>query len=323
MDFKDYYAALGVPKTATDADIKRAYRKLARKYHPDFNPGDKAAEAKFKEINEANEVLGDPEKRRKYDELGANWQQYEQAQRQGAGQPAGDWSAHFGGGPGGATYRTMTPEEMREMFGEGDPFSDFFHTFFGGAAPGTRASGGRARSHRGQDFESPVSLTLEEAYAGTTRRLVTSRDGKERTVDVRIPAGVKDGARVRAVGEGAAGHGGGPAGDLYLIVRLLPHPQFERRDQDLYVNVTVPITTAVLGGEATVPTLAGSTLRLKVPELTRSGRVFRLRGHGMPAVGKPDEKGDLYATVDVQIPAKLTPEARKHYEALRALDDSQ
>ena len=323
MDFKDYYASLGVTKTATEAEIKRAYRKLARKYHPDFNPGDKTAEAKFKEINEANEVLGDPEKRRKYDELGANWQQYEQAERQGGGPAPGGWSAHFGGGPGGATYRTMTPEEMREMFGEGDPFSDFFHTFFGGAPTGGRTSGGRTRSQRGQDFESPLSLTLEEAYTGAPRRLVTTRDGKDRTVDVRIPAGVKDGARVRAAGEGAAGHGGGAAGDLYLIVHVLPHSKFERRGQDLYVKVPVPMTTAVLGGEAPVPTLSGSTLRLKVPELTPAGRVFRLRGHGMPTVGKPDEKGDLYATVEVQIPAKLTPEARKHYEALRELDDTQ
>ena len=322
MDFKDYYATLGVTKTASEADIKRAYRKLARKYHPDFNPGDKAAEAKFKEINEANEVLGDPEKRRKYDELGANWQQYEQAQRPDAGGAPGGW-AHFGGGPGGATYRTMTPEEMQAMFGDGDPFSDFFHTFFGGAPGGGRTTGRHVRSQRGQDFESPVELTLEEAYAGAARRLVTTRDGKERTVDVRIPAGVRDGARVRATGEGEPGRGGGQAGDLYLIVRVRPHPAFERRGQDLYVKVTVPLTTAVLGGEATVPTLSGSTLRLKIPELTRAGRVFRLRGHGMPTVGKPDEKGDLYATAEVQIPERLTPEARSHYEALKKLEETQ
>ena len=323
MDFKDYYASLGVAKTATDAEIKRAYRKLARKYHPDLNPGDKTAEAKFKEINEANEVLSDPEKRRKYDELGANWRMYEQAQRDGGGQPgAPGWSAHFGGGQGGATYRTMTPEEMQELFGTDDPFSDFFHTFFGGSTFGGAAPGqaGRARPprpHRGHDLESTVDLTLEEASTGTTRRLVMERDGKERTVDVRIPAGVKDGARVRVAGEGAPGGAGGGAGDLYLTVRLRPHPKFERRGQDLYTRVPVPVTTAVLGGEVSVPTLIGSTLRLKVPELTANGRVFRLRGHGMPTVGRPDERGDLYATIDVQLPSSLSPEERKHYEALK------
>jgi len=322
MEFKDYYAALGVTKQATDADIKRAYRKLARKYHPDLNPGDKAAEAKFKEINEANEVLGDPATRKKYDELGANWRQYEQAQRDGgAGAAPGGWSAHFGGGPGG-TYRTMTPEEMQELFGEGDPFSDFFHTFFGGAE-GARAGTGRTtRSQRGHDLEHPVDLTLEEAFAGTMRRLVTTRDGRERSVDVRIPPGVKDGARVRAAGEGGVGRSGGKAGDLYLTVHVVPHSQFERRGQDLYVKVTVPVTVAVLGGEASVPTLSGSTLRLKVPELTGAGRVFRLRGHGMPAVGKPDDRGDLYATVEIQVPSTLTAEQRQHYEALRKLEET-
>jgi DnaJ-class molecular chaperone len=323
MDFKDYYASLGVPKTATDAEIKRAYRKLARKYHPDLNPGDKSAEAKFKEINEANEVLGDPEKRRKYDELGANWRMYEQAQRDGGAQPGGPgWSTHFGGQPGGATYRTMTPEEMQELFGTDDPFSDFFHTFFGGSAFGGAGGGGTGRARqtrprRGHDLESAVDLSLEDVFTGTTRRLVMERDGKERSVDVRIPAGVKDGARVRVAGEGAPGGAGGAAGDLYLTVRLRPHAKFERRGQDLHTRVPVPVTTAVLGGEVSVPTLTGSTLRLKVPELTANGRVFRLRGHGMPTVGKPDERGDLYATIDVQLPSSLSPEERKHYEALK------
>jgi DnaJ-class molecular chaperone len=324
MEFKDYYATLGVDKTTPDAEIKRAFRKLARKYHPDLNPGDKAAEARFKEINEANEVLSDPEKRRKYDELGSNWRVYEQAQRDGTppGGPGG-WSVNFGGGPGGgASYRTMTPEEMQELFGTDDPFSDFFHTFFGGGSFGGagQAAGGRARAsrpRRGHDLESAIDLSLEEAFSGTTRRLVMARDGKERTVDVRIPAGIKDGARVRAAGEGAPGTSGGSSGDLFLTVRLRPHPRFERRGQDLHSRVPVPVTTAVLGGEVPVPTLAGSTLRLKIPELTANGRVFRLKGHGMPAVGKPGERGDLYATVDVQLPSSLSEEERRHYEALR------
>jgi curved DNA-binding protein len=324
MEFKDYYATLGVPKTATDAEIKRAFRKLARQHHPDLNPGDKAAEARFKEINEANEVLSDPEKRKKYDELGSNWRMYEQAQRDG-GQPGGpDWSAHFGGPQGGASYRTMTPEEMQELFGTDDPFSDFFHTFFGGAGFGGAAAGagpgtrGRAqRTRRGHDLESTIDLTLEEAFSGTTRRLVMTRDGKERSVEVRIPAGIKDGARVRVAGEGAPGTAGGAPGDLFLTVRIRPHARFERRGQDLHTRVAVPVTTAVLGGEMSVPTPTGASLRLKVPELTANGRVFRLRGHGMPTVGKPDERGDLYATVDVQLPSSLSEKERKHYEALK------
>jgi DnaJ-class molecular chaperone len=327
MEFKDYYATLGLTKSATDVEIKRAYRKLARQHHPDLNPGDKAAETRFKEINEANEVLGDPEKRRKYDELGANWRAYEQA-------PAGAGAASQYGPfqqAGGTRYRTMTPEEMEDLFGGQDPFSDFFHTFFGGAGPGSasgraggaRRGGGRTatRSRRGQDLEQAVDLTLEEVNGGTSRRLRIQQDGRDRTVEVRIPAGVKDGARVRAAGEGGPAAEGGQAGDLYLTVRVLPHSQFERRGQDLYRRVEMPLLTAILGGEITVPTLGGSPVRLRVPELTGQGRVFRLRGHGLPAVGKPDERGDLYVTADLRIPAKLTDEERTHYEALKAIQD--
>ena len=320
MEFKDYYGVLGVAKTATDDEIKRAYRKLARQFHPDLNPGDKAAEAKFKELNEANEVLGDPDKRKKYDELGANWRAYENQPPRG---PSGPWA-----GGGNTTYRTMTPEEMQELFGGaggGDPFSDFFHTFFGGAgqagAGQTSGRRTRSRSRRGSDVEAQADLTLEEAFRGTTRRAVVLRDGKERTVDVRIPAGVKDGARVRASGEGAEAPPGGTAGDLYLSVRVLPHSRFERRGSDLYTRVIVPVTTAVLGGEVEVSTLAGTTLRVKIPELTAAGRVFRLRGHGMPTVGA-DERGDLYATTEIQIPLSISPEERKHYETLRDLADA-
>ena len=331
MEFQDYYATLGVPKTASETDIKRAYRKLARKYHPDLNPGDKSAEARFKQINEAHEVLGDPDKRRKYDELGANWRQYEQAPGADPGgwAPGGGRSWSAGGGPGGASYRTMTPEEVQAMFGDADPFSDFFHTFFGGAGPtaGAGGSGGRTRStsprpRRGRDVEGSVDLTLEEAFAGTTRRLALNENGTTRMVEVRIPAGVKDGARVRAAGEGERAPEGGTAGDLFLGVRVLPHQRFERRGQDLETHVQVPVTTAVLGGEVPVPTLSGTTLRLKVPELTRSGRVFRLRGHGMPHVGKPDTRGDLFAVVDIAMPAELTPELRAHYETIRKLEST-
>jgi|RhiMethySRZTD1v2_1073278.scaffolds.fasta_scaffold53702_4 curved DNA-binding protein len=327
MEFKDYYQTLGVSKTASDKEIKQAYRKLARKHHPDVNPGDKTAEARFKEINEAYEVLGDPDKRKKYDELGANWRLYEQAQQHGAGFGGGGnpfaggaWNINMGG-PGG--YRTMTEEEMHELFGNEDPFSDFFRTFFGGGGPregAGRARQGRApRTQKGRDIEHEVELTLEEAYHGATRRISIKQGGHARSVDVRIPVGVKDGSRVRAAGEGESGSNGGASGDLYLRVRIRPHPVFERKGIDLHTTVAVPVTTAVLGGEAQVPTITG-TVRLKIPETTQSGQVFRLKGHGMPAVGKPDERGDLYATVDVQLPRALTKDQRQHYEALAKLE---
>ena len=324
MEFKDYYQTLGVSKTASEKEIKQAYRKLARKHHPDVNPGDKTAEARFKEINEAYEVLGDPDKRKKYDELGANWRMYEQAQQHGAGGAnpftGGAWNINMGG-PGG--YRTMTEEEMHELFGNEDPFSDFFRTFFGGGGPregAGRARQGRApRTQKGRDIEHEVELTLEEAYHGATRRISIKQGGHARSVDVRIPVGVKDGSRVRAAGEGESGSNGGASGDLYLRVRIRPHPVFERKGTDLHTTVAVPVTIAVLGGEAQVPTITGS-VRLKIPETTQSGQVFRLKGHGMPAVGRPDERGDLYATVDVQLPRSLTKDQRQHYEALAKLE---
>jgi len=321
MEFKDYYATLGVAKAASDKEIKQAYRKLARKHHPDVNPGDKAAEARFKELNEAYEVLGDPEKRRKYDELGANWRMYEHAQPAGAGgAPFGQWTVNTGGGPGG--YRTMSEEEMRDLFGDADPFSDFFKTFFGGAEPGgaRRTSRARSQPRAGRDLEHELELSLEEAFTGATRRLSFAQDGHKRSVDVRIPAGVRDGSRVRIAGEGEHGQAGAASGDLYLRVRLRPHPVFERKGSDLHVRIQVPLTTAVLGGEASVPTPAGAQLRLKIPPTTQNGQVFRLRGHGMPSAARAQERGDLYAVVDVQLPRALTPEQRTHFEALASID---
>jgi curved DNA-binding protein len=342
MDFKDYYSTLGVAKTATEKEVKQAFRKLARKHHPDVNPGDKSAESKFKEINEAYEVLGDPDKRKKYDELGANWRMYEQAGGPGgsagyagSGGPGASpfgagagWNVNVGGSPGG--FRTMTEDEMREMFGDASPFSDFFQTFFGGSGggamdpddPGAGRRGARPRSRvrSGRDIEQEIELGLEDAFNGTMRRFATSMGGQERTVDVRIPAGVGDGSRVRVAGEGEPGVGGGKAGDLYLRVRLAPHPKFERKGRDLYTRAQVPLTAAVLGGEAEVPTLSGKPLRLKIPATTQNGQVFRLKGHGMPSAGKTDETGDLYATVDVQLPKSLTSEQRQHFEALQKLE---
>jgi DnaJ-class molecular chaperone len=326
MEFKDYYATLGVSKSASEKEIKQAFRKMARKYHPDVNPGDKSAEARFKEINEAYEVIGDPEKRRKYDELGSNWKMYEQAQRAGGagGFDPGQWNTHFGGGGGQGTYRTMTAEEMRDLFGNEDPFSDFFHAFFSGSGePEMRGRGGRAgtraRARQGRDVEHPIELSLEDAYHGTTRRLTLKHDGHSRTVDVRIPPGVGEGSRVRVSGEGEQGSGGASSGDLYLRVHVIPDSRFERKGQDLHVKVRVPVTTAVLGGEAEVPNLGGKPLRLKIPAGTQNGQVFRLKGHGMPLVGKPGEHGDLYATVEAELPRQLTPEERAHYEALARL----
>ena len=333
MDFKDYYSTLGVAKTATEKELKQAYRKLARKHHPDVNPTDKSAEGRFKEVNEAYEVLGDPAKRRKYDELGANWRAYEQAGQQPGGAPqGGGWRAPFGGAPGGAGVHTMTEEEMRQMFGDSNPFSDFFKTFFSGAEadPGSfgaeggarRARPGRTRAARqGRDFEQEIELGLEDAFRGTTKRLSIKHDGQARTVDVRIPAGVSDGSRVRVAGEGEHGSGGAQSGDLYLRIRLAPHPKFERKGKDLYTHVAVPLTTVVLGGEAEVATLGGASLRLKIPPTTQNAQVLRLKGHGMPTVGKPGQAGDLYATVDVQLPRELTPDQRVHFEGLQKLEN--
>ncbi len=317
MDFKDYYTTLGIAKTASEKEIKQAFRKLARKYHPDVNPGDKGAEAKFKEVNEANEVLSDPAKRKKYDELGANWRAYENAPPPGAGSP-------FGRGAGAGGFHTMSQEEMSDMFGGDSPFSDFFTTFFGGMGGqepqgGPRGSRGRPRNRKGQDVEHPFELDLEHALRGSVQRLQLRHDGHARSVEVRIPPGVTDGSRVRVAGEGGHGTGSGPSGDLYLRIQLKPHPVFEVKARDVYTKTRVPVTTAVLGGEVDVVTPEAKTLRLKVPAGTQSGQRFRLRGHGLPAVGKPDDRGDLYANVEVEVPKALSDEERTLYESLRAL----
>jgi curved DNA-binding protein len=308
VEFKDYYATLGVPRTATDKELKQAFRKLARKLHPDVNPGDKASETRFKGVNEAYEVLSDPEKRRKYDELGANWRQYEQA---GPAAGAQGWS-DAGWSPQAADAGDF-------------PFSDFFRTFFGGEEPGAQGPTHRSqtrgpRARRGRDMEHDVELTLEEAFSGTMRRMMLKQDGRARSIDVRIPPGVTDGSRVRLAGEGQGGMGGATSGDLFLRIHLAPHPVFERKGRDLWVHVSIALTTAVLGGEADAPTLEGRPIRLRVPPTTQQGQVFRLKGHGMPAVGAKSEPGDLYATVDVRLPRSLSPAEREHFEALSKLE---
>lgn len=315
MEFKDYYATLGVGKTATQKEIKQAFRKLARKYHPDVNPGDANAERMFKELNEAHEVLSDPAKRAKYDELGANWRQYENQPPGGA--PGGAWSSSSGG------FRTMTPEEMRDLFGDEDPFSDFFKQFFGGGVSG--GTGRRARTpraRRGQDVEADLDLTLEEAFQGTSRRLQMQGPGAAPPVEVRIPRGVGDGSRVRVSGKGAPGVGSAPPGDLFINVRLVPHPRFERRGDDLHARVPIPVTTAVLGGSLDVPSISGGTLRLKIPPGTQNMQVFRLKGHGMPQPGKPDVRGDLYVTTEAELPRQVSARQRELYEEIAKLEST-
>ena len=318
MEYKDYYKVLGVPKTATAKEIKAAFRKLARKYHPDVNKGDAKSEARFKEINEANEVLSDPDKRKRYDTLGSDWASYGPPPGQGRGRP---------GAPGGGRVVDFGDEDL-------GGFSEFFRTIFGGGGGGgfggARTGGGgpagggggfeemfgRARAARGADVEGTVDLTLEEVLRGTSRTVsVDDEGGAPRKIEVKIPPGVGDGQRVRAAGEGAGG--AGSRGDLYLRVRVMPHPRFERAGADLKTTVSVPLTTAVLGGETMVPTLDGP-IGIKVPPGSRSGRVFRLRGHGLPNV-QAGGRGDLLAALGVDLPAKLGDRERELFEELKKL----
>jgi curved DNA-binding protein len=305
MEYKDYYKILGVDKSAGEKDIKQAYRKLARKYHPDVNPNNKAAQEKFKEINEAYEVLSDADKRRKYNELGANWQAYEQYQRAG-GQGPFQW------GGGGAQYRSVNPEELESIFGRlgGDMggFSDFFSTFFGGGFDTVRT---QPRARRGQDIEQPIEISLEEAYRGTAR--LVQKDS--RRLEIKIPPGVKTGSKIRYAGEGAPGARGVASGDLYLQVQIAPHPTFERDGDNLKCEIQVDLYTAVLGGEANVPTLKGQ-LALKIPAETPAGKTFRLAGQGMPKLNEPNAFGDLYAQVRVILPEGLTAAERELFEKL-------
>ncbi|HHS97481.1 MAG TPA: J domain-containing protein [Chloroflexi bacterium] len=313
MEYKDYYQILGVSRDATEDEIKRAYRRLARKYHPDVNPGDKEAEERFKEINEAYEVLSDPEKRRKYDQLGAAWREWERM----GGQPDDfDWSQWVSAAPGGQRVyvRYGTAEDLEDLFGGSSPFSDFFTQIFGGLGGAPGGFEFRARPRRGQDLEHEVEISLEEAYHGTTRLL--QKDG--RRLQVKIPPGAYTGLRIRMAGEGGPGAAGGQPGDLYLRVRVAPHPRFERRGDDLYTTVPVDLYTAVLGGKVRVETLAGPVM-LTIPPGTQNGQTFRLRGKGMPKLRQKGQYGDLYARVEVRLPTRLTPRQRELFEELRRL----
>jgi len=319
MEYKDYYQVLGVDRNASEKDIKRAYRRLARQFHPDVNPGDKQAEEKFKGINEAYEVLSDPEKRAKYDRLGASWQQW---QRMGYDPGQFDWSQWFAGAPQGT--RVEWSGDLGDLFGGAgaDVFSDFFRVIFGGmgGAGRTRTTEDsfrrttRQRTLRGQDLEASVEITLEEASRGTGR--VLEQDG--RRIRVKIPPGVRNGSKVRVAGKGNPGYGGGPPGDLYLNIKVESHPVFRREGNNLRCDVDLDLYTAVLGGQVRVSTLNGD-VSLKIPPGTSSGKTFRLRGKGMPDPRNPKRRGDLLARVQVQVPQRLSARERELFEELARL----
>jgi DnaJ-class molecular chaperone len=325
MAGKDYYQVLGINRTASEKEIKQAYRRLARKYHPDLNPGDKSAEARFKEINAAHEVLSNPEKRKKYDQYGDQWEYAEQFARAG-GQRGVRWDF----GKGGTTFE----------YSDAGDFGDILSSLFGNADIGSRMKRG---PQRGQDIESPIEVSLEEAYHGSKRVIQfqtaepctacagTSRVGNRvcticsgtgvkaipKRLEVKIPAGVKDGSKIRIAGEGRPGRGGGSKGDLYLVVKVLPHRVFERKGNDLYTEISVPLATVMLGGEVTLPTLNGN-ISLKIPPETQNGKVFHLAGKGMPKLGDSGY-GSMFAQVKVVLPTNLTEEERKLFERLRSL----
>jgi molecular chaperone DnaJ len=339
MAGKDYYSILGVPKNAPDKDIKSAYRRMARKYHPDVNPGDKSAEGRFKEINEAYEVLSDTDKRKKYDQYGSdfdNQEAFARAQQQ-ARQQGRAYGRGTGGGPGGQPFTTYETSDMGDL---NEVFENLFRGF--GGAAGTR-TGGRRAVRKGEDLEHQVEITLEEAFNGTKRVLELQSEQacpacqgvgriknaacqqcggagriiRPRRLEVKIPAGVKDGSRIRVAGEGNPGMGG-PNGDLYLIVKVAPHHMFKREGDDLTVEVPVSMVTAILGGEVQVPTLKGSKLAMRIPPETQNGKIFKLAHQGMPRLNDTN-RGDMLAKVTVVLPTKLTEKERSVIEQFRSL----
>src|SRR5947209_11915481 len=314
VQFRDYYETLGVSKTATEDEIKSAFRKLARKYHPDVAKDKKAAEEKFKQINEAYEVLSDPEKRQKYDQLGANWNQ-----------PGGfQHPPQRGGQPGGGSYQWSGDGGGVEFEFGGTGFSDFFEAFFGGGR-GRSAFGGfggrPATAERGSDVEADIMVTLEEALHGSTRTVSLRRAGsnKVETYQVKIPRGVHEGQRIRLAGQGEAGARGGKSGDLFLRVRLAKHPDFSVEGSDLIHEAKIAPWQAALGTQLKVPTLEGSA-RLKIPPGTQGGQRFRLREQGLPSIS--GKRGDLYVVVQINIPKKLSEREREIWSQLAKLHGS-
>jgi len=294
MAFIDYYQVLGVPKTATEKEIKDAYRKLARKHHPDLNPNDAEANKKFQQLNEANEVLSDPEKRKKYDKYGENWQhgeEYEKYQQQHQRQNQQSYAGGF------------------EGFGS-DDFSDFFQSMFG---QGGRSAGRQAK-YRGQDFNAELHLNLKDVVESHKQTLTVN--GKN--IRITIPAGVENGQTIKITGHGGPGVNGGPGGDLYITFVVADDPRFRRNGSDLYAETKLDLYTAVLGGEVTIDTLNGK-VKIKVKPETQNGTKVKLKGKGMPVYKKDNEFGDLYVTYDIQIPTNLTEKQKKLFEELKEM----
>ncbi len=307
MEYKDYYKILGVDKTASKEEIKKQYRKLARKYHPDVNPDNKEAEAKFKDINEANEVLSDDEKRKKYDELGADWNHYQQAGGQGGGF---DWSKYARQGGGGYT---RYEGNMEDFFGGGD-FSDFFSSIFGDAAGGQRTRRSTNMAFKGQDYTAELQLTLQEAYEGTKKTITVN----DKNLRITIHPGVEDGQTIRLKGNGSPGMNGGENGDLYITLRISPDPEFTRKGNDLYVDAPVSIYKAVLGGDAVINTLSGQ-LKIKIKPETKNGTMLRLKGKGFPVYRQEGQFGDMYVKINVQTPENLSEKEKDLFKQLAQL----
>ena len=296
--FIDYYQVLGVPKTATEKEVKEAYRKLARKHHPDLNPNDPEANKKFQQLNEANEVLSDPEKRKKYDKYGENWQHGEEYEKYQREQQANRRQDPFTGGHASSF----------EGFGS-DDFSDFFQSMFGQSG---RSAGGRQAKFRGQDFNAELHLGLRDVAESHKQTLTVN--GKN--IRLTIPAGVENGQTIKIAGHGGPGVNGGPGGDLYITFVIADDPHFRRNGSDLYAETRLNLYTAVLGGEVTIDTLNGK-VKIKVKPETQNGTKVKLKGKGMPVYKKENEFGDLYITYDIQIPTNLTDKQKKLFEELR------
>jgi len=306
MEFKDYYEILDVDKSAPQDEIKKAYRKLAMKYHPDRNQDNKNAEEKFKQITEANEVLSDPEKRKKYDTLGSNWKQH-----QSQGQGFDDFFSNYGRGRGGSQYTYSG--NLDDLFGNISGFSDFFESFFGRSSSAERQQGRKSR--RGQDFEATLYIPLIEAYNGTTKEI--SVGGKR--VRVKISPGTKAGKKLRLKELGNEGMNGGEKGDLYLTLKIEKDPYFDLDDNNLYYDLYVDLYTAVLGGKKQVITLSGKTINITIPESTNSGKVLRLKGLGFPTSENSKIYGDLLVRIKVELPQNLTKEEKELFKKLASL----